>query len=75
LIRILCDSEIDFQLGSYFSLYGCSLKQYKIASNIVNGASLDAEVGTYIVPTHDRKIASLWGYVFQIIFQVIGLDI
>ncbi|KAL9325326.1 hypothetical protein ACSQ67_005971 [Phaseolus vulgaris] len=60
---------IYFGLGSYFSLYGCSLKQYKIASNIVNGASLDAEVGTYIVPTHDRKIASLWGYVFQIIFQ------
>jgi len=62
-------SEIDFQLGSYFSLYGCSLKQEKIR---VNGPSLDAEVG---IGTHDRKIASLWGYVFQIIFQVMGTDI
>ncbi|XP_027921494.1 uncharacterized protein LOC114179368 isoform X2 [Vigna unguiculata] len=54
---------IYFGLGSYFSLYGCSLKQEKIR---VNGPSLDAEVG---IGTHDRKIASLWGYVFQIIFQ------
>ncbi|BAT74694.1 hypothetical protein VIGAN_01241400 [Vigna angularis var. angularis] len=50
---------IYFGLGSYFSLYGCSLKQDKITVN-------DAEVG---IVTHDRKIASLWGYVFQIIFQ------
>ncbi|XP_020231198.1 uncharacterized protein LOC109811778 isoform X1 [Cajanus cajan] len=78
---------IYFGFGSYFSLYGCSLKPNKFVSNAVNGTSLDAEVGTYIVPTidgssnmpnlpkspdqefHTRKIAGLWGYIFQIIFQ------
>ncbi|XP_061353583.1 uncharacterized protein LOC133298333 [Gastrolobium bilobum] len=78
---------IYFGLGSSFSLYGCFLIHNKFGSGTVNRASLDAELGTYVVSTHDgaldmpnmpkspdqeshaRKIAGVWGYIFQIIFQ------
>ncbi|KAJ1442206.1 hypothetical protein SESBI_01022, partial [Sesbania bispinosa] len=47
---------IYFGLGSSFSLYGCLLKDNKFRDSTVNHTSLDAELGTYRVPTLDGAL-------------------
>ncbi|XP_057421837.1 uncharacterized protein LOC130715736 isoform X2 [Lotus japonicus] len=56
---------IYFGLGSLFSLYGCLFKQNKFEDRGANSAAFDTELGTY----HTRKIAGVWGYIFQILYQ------
>lgn len=80
----LC-SQFHFQLGSSFSLYGCLYKHNEFGGSTVNRASSDAELGPCMVSTldgalhiHDlpksQETAGVWGYIFQIIYQVVLLN-
>ncbi|CAL0311891.1 unnamed protein product [Lupinus luteus] len=44
---------IYFGLGCCFSVYGCYFNKNSCCSNLIDHASLDAEQGTYVVPTLD----------------------
>lgn len=72
-------SKFEFQLGSSFSLHGCLFKHNEYEESTINHSSLDAEFGTYMVPTldhesHTKEIAGVCGYIFQIIYQVIHFN-
>jgi hypothetical protein len=70
---------IYFGLGSFLSIYGC----YQFWKKLVDRADAAAERVTYIALTPDEntnphlesrtnKVADLWGYGFQILYQVCG---
>ncbi|KAI3501781.1 hypothetical protein L1887_29797 [Cichorium endivia] len=69
-----------FGLGSSLSIHGCYKYWNEIGDDDNNNHVLDPERGTclHIMPinpnnhkeTHVRKTAGIWGYSFQIIFQI-----
>jgi hypothetical protein len=70
-------SKFYFQLGSCFSIYGCLFKDNEFGGRTANDGSLDGVLDIPELPKspdqefHTREVAGVWGYVFQIIYQVI----
>ena len=68
------------KLGSVISMYGCYEHHNKASGEKVHNEGIDSERGDYIVKFRDvvddaRPIAGSWGYILQIIFQVMMINI
>ncbi|PKI37908.1 hypothetical protein CRG98_041683 [Punica granatum] len=72
---------IYFGLGSLLSSYGCYEYHRRLVGDKVENMEIDSEHGTYIangplssnkkpIPREGRKPADIWGYLFQITFQM-----
>ncbi|KAF7136633.1 hypothetical protein RHSIM_Rhsim08G0173700 [Rhododendron simsii] len=74
-----------FGLGSLLSMYGCFQNHNKVGGEETYKETFDAEQGTYVKnpnaskggkhsrsdqPLQVRQTAGLWGYIFQIVFQM-----
>ncbi|XP_010519542.1 PREDICTED: uncharacterized protein LOC104798970 isoform X2 [Tarenaya hassleriana] len=65
-----------FGLGSLLSLHGCYQYNKRAAGERVGNVEIDSEHGIRskkpdtLQEIHDRKPAGLWGYIFQIVFQM-----
>ncbi|OWM65439.1 hypothetical protein CDL15_Pgr009029 [Punica granatum] len=68
-------------LGSLLSSYGCYEYHRRLVGDKVENMEIDSEHGTYIangplssnkkpIPREGRKPADIWGYLFQITFQM-----